>query len=90
LIAALSCGIEAEMLGSLMMFASGVVASSPSSPRASPTRWSPVRWSGNSARIRPPREMSRVSTSTPAEDANACTTGRNEYVASIGASSVSV
>jgi hypothetical protein len=35
LIAALSCGIEALMFGSLMMFASGVVASCPSSARSS-------------------------------------------------------
>ena len=33
--AALSCGIEALMLGSLMMLASGVLASSPSSASAS-------------------------------------------------------
>ena len=35
LIAAFSCGIEAETFGSLTMFASGVLASSPSSPSAS-------------------------------------------------------
>ena len=88
--AALSCGIEAETLGSLMMLASGVVASAPSSARSSLIRCSSVRCSGNRARMRPASEMSRVSTSTPAEEAKACTTGRKEYVASIGASSVSV
>ena len=40
--------------------------------------------------IRPASEMSRVSTSTPAAAANASMTGRNEYVARSGASSVRV
>ena len=40
--------------------------------------------------IRPAREMSRVSTSTPALAAYASMIGRNEYVASSGASSVCV
>ena len=78
------------MFGSLMMFASGVVASSPSSARASSIRWSSESHSGNAARIRPAREMSRVCTSTPAEEAKAWTTGRKDSVASMGASSVSV
>lgn len=76
------------MLGSLMMLASGVVASSPSSANASGMRCSSVRRSGNWLTMRPAREMSRVSTSTPALAAYAATIGRNEYVASIGASSV--
>ncbi|CAB4734540.1 unannotated protein [freshwater metagenome] len=38
--------------------------------------------------IRPDREMSRVSTSTPACAAYAWMIGRKEYVASSGASSV--
>ena len=63
--ASLSCGSEALTLGSLMMLASGRVASSPSSARASGTRCASVRWSGKAARMRPAREMSRVSTSTP-------------------------
>ena len=54
------------------------------------TRCSSVSRSGNCARMRAAREMSRVSTSTPAVDANASTMGLNEYVASMGASSVSV
>jgi hypothetical protein len=83
LIAAFSCGIEAEMFGSLMMFASGVLASSPSSASAS-------GWWPNWARMRPAREMSRSSTSTPALPANASMIGRNECVASAGASSVYV
>ena len=41
------------MFGSLMMLASGVLASSPSSASASATRWSSVRRSGNWARMRP-------------------------------------
>ncbi len=40
--------------------------------------------------IRPAREMSRVSTATPAWPVNAWMIGRNEYVASRGASSVRV
>jgi hypothetical protein len=64
--AALSCGIEAEMLGSLMMLASGLVASSPSSARSSATFCSAPSRSGNWARMRPASEMSRVSTTMPA------------------------
>ena len=78
------------MLGSWMMLAPGVWARSPSSASASPMRWSSVSRSGNCARMRPPREMSRVSTSTPAARAYASMTGKNEKVASSGASSVSV
>ena len=88
--AALSCGTDAEMLGSLMMLASGVVASSPSSARASLSAWSAGSRSAKAATMRPASEMSRVSTSTPAADAYAWTTGRKEYVARSGASSVSV
>jgi hypothetical protein len=84
----LSCGIEALMFGSLMMLASGVVASSPSSASASSTRCASVRWSGNVARIRAASEMSRISTSTPAAPAKVSMTGRNAWVASAGASSV--
>ena len=40
--------------------------------------------------IRPASEMSRVSTATPAVAAYAWMIGRNEYVASSGASSVCV
>ena len=40
--------------------------------------------------IRPASEMSRVSTATPACAAYASMIGRKEYVASSGASSVSV
>ena len=47
------------MFGSLMMLASGVLASSPSSASASATCCSGVRRSGNCARIRPASEMSR-------------------------------
>ena len=42
------------------------------------------------AMMRPASEMSRVSTDTPAAEVKACTIGRNEWVASAGASSVSV
>ena len=78
MIAAFSCGTEALMLGSLMMLASGFLASSPSSARASPTRCSSVRQSPNAAMMRPAREMSRVSTSTPAVEAKASMIGMNE------------
>jgi hypothetical protein len=74
----LICGIEAEMFGSLMMFASGVVARAPSSARASSTRCASVSRSGNWLMMRPASEMSRVSTSTPAVLAYASMTGRNE------------
>ena len=76
------------MFGSLMMLASGVLASSPSSASESGTRWASVSRSGNWARIRAASEIALVSTSTPALPANASTTGRNECVASAGASSV--
>ena len=75
------------MFGSLMMFASGVLASSPSSASASAALLS-VRRSGNWARMRPASEMSRISTSTPAAPANASMIGRSEWVARAGASSV--
>ena len=51
-------------------------------------RCSSVSRSANWAMIRPAREMSRVSTATPACPAYAWMIGRNEYVASSGASSV--
>ena len=54
------------MFGSLMMFASGVSTSRPSSASASSTRCPSASRSGNEARIRPASEMSRVTTSTPA------------------------
>ena len=54
------------MFGSLMMLASGVLASAPSSARASGMRWSSSRYSGKPAMMRPASEMSRVSTATPA------------------------
>ena len=77
------------MFGSLMMLASGVLASSPSSASASATRCSSRRGGpGSAARIRPASEMSRGSTSTPAAPANAWTIGSSDYVASAGASSV--
>ena len=65
LMASCSWGIEALMLGSLMMLASGVLASSPSWVRLSGIFWSSVSLSGKLAMIRPAREMSLVSTSTP-------------------------
>ncbi len=88
--AAFNWGTEAEMFGSLMMFASGVFASAPSSASASAWRWSSDSRSGNWAMIRPAREMSRVSTLTPAGAVKAWMIGSNEYVASSGASSVRV
>jgi len=55
------------MFGSLMMFASAVLANAPSSANASGCRCSTVSRSGNWAKIRPANEISRVSTRTPAE-----------------------
>ncbi len=78
------------MFGSLMMFACGVLASSPSSASASGCRCCSVSRSGNWAMIRPASEMSRASTRTPAGAVNAWMIGRKEYVASSGASSVRV
>jgi hypothetical protein len=86
--AALSWGVEALMLGSLTMLASGVFARAPSSARSSATRWSSGSRSAKLARIRAPSEMSRVSTDTSAVAAYASMMGRNEYVANSGASSV--
>ena len=57
------------MFGSLMMLASGVLASSPSSARASSIRWSSLEALGKLAMMRPASEMSRVSTLTPAVEA---------------------
>ncbi len=88
--AAFSCGIDAEMFGSLMMFASGSVASPPSSASASPTCCASVSFCGKAARMRPASEMSRVSTSTPALPVTALMIGRNDAVARAGASSVYV
>ena len=76
------------MFGSLMMLASGDFASSPSSARASASRWSSGRRSEKAATMRPAREMSRVVTSIPAVSEKASRIGRNDAVASIGASSV--
>ena len=76
------------MFGSLMMLASGVLASSPSSARRPRRGGRPSRRSGNWARMRPASEMSRSSTSTPAGAANASTIGSSDCVASAGASSV--
>ena len=80
--------MEALTLGSLMMLASGRFARSPSSARASEVRCSSGSRSANAATMRPASEMSRVSTGTPAWAAYAWTIGRNENVASSGASSV--
>ncbi len=84
------CGTDAEMLGSLMMFASGVLASAPSSVSASGTSCSGVSLSGNAERILPAREMSLVSMLIPDGLVNALTMGRNDCVARAGASSVLV
>ena len=88
--ARLSWGTDALMFGSLMMLASGVLASSPSSVSASGTCCSSLSRSGNWARMRPASEMSRSSISMPAEAANLRTIGSSERVARAGASSVSV
>ena len=76
--AAFSWGTEALMFGSLTMFASGLVASFPSSARASPIFWSSERYSGKLAIIRPASEMSLVSTAMPACRVNAWMIGSKE------------
>ncbi len=76
--AAFNCGTEALMLGNLIMFASGVFAKAPSSANASDTLSSGFRRSGKVARMRPAREMSRVSTLTAAGAAKAWIIGKNE------------
>ena len=76
------------MFGSFMMFASGWVASSPSSARASGTTWSAFRFSGKCDRILPAKEMSFNSYSIPELAVKARTIGRSEWVARAGASSV--
>jgi hypothetical protein len=78
LIAAFNCGTDALTLGSLMIFASRFSVSSPSSVRSSPILWLWVRFSGKFARILPAREMSLVSTLTPAALVNAWTIGSRE------------
>lgn len=65
--AAFNWGIEALMLGSLTMLASGVFASSPSSLNASPIRCDSDKCSGKLAIILPANEMSLVSNSMPEE-----------------------
>src|ERR1700753_158479 len=78
------------MFGSLMMFASGVVASLPSSASASCVFCSAGSRSLKLARMRPDSEMSRLSTAIPAGAANVWMIGKNEYVASAGAGDVLV
>ena len=78
------------MLGSLMMLAAGVFASSPNSAKASGVCCSGGNHSLKLANMRPAREISRVVTETPAALANASTMGSSERVASAGASSVRV
>ncbi len=65
------------MFGSLMTLASGFSTRWPSSARSSGTFWLSSRTSGKTARIRPAREMSRVSTGTPVAPAKARMIGRN-------------
>ena len=76
------------MFGSLMTLASSSLTSSPSSASASLVCWSFGRRSLKAETMRPAREMSRVSSSTPAVEAKAWTIGNREAVASMGASSV--
>ena len=71
-----------------MMLAFGSCVSSPSSDSASEVFWASVSCSGKFARMRPASEMSRVSTAMPIGPAKALMTGRKEYVARAGASSV--
>jgi hypothetical protein len=66
------------MLGSLMMLASGFVASSPSSASSSSIRCAGVSFSGKLAMMRPAREMSFSFMDTPAAPTKAWTIGSRE------------
>ena len=78
------------MLGSLMILASGVFASSPSSINASDCFWFSVKFSGKFAIILPAREISCIVTSMPAGSVKVLMIGSREHVANAGASSVFV
>src|SRR5437867_143339 len=78
------------MFGSLMMWASGRFASSPSCVSASGTRWPALRASPKLARILPASEMSAVSIVMPDLPMNFRIIGSSEWAASAGASSTSV
>ena len=78
------------MLGSFMMLASGLVASTPSSVSSSLIRCAGVSFSGKLAMMRPASEMSLSFTDTPAAPTKASTIGSREKVASAGASSTFV
>ena len=78
------------MLGSLMMLASGRIASWPSSASSSLIRCAGVSFSGKLARMRPVSEMSFSFIVTPAVPTKASTIGSRENVASAGASSTFV
>src|SRR5262249_25177023 len=78
------------MLGSLMMLASGLVASWPSSVSSSLIRCAGVSFSGKLARIRPAKEVHFTFMDTPAAPTKASTIGSREKVASAGASSTFV
>ena len=71
-----------------MILASERRVNRPNSAKSSLNRCSGTRSSGNTERIRPANEMSRVSTTTPAASVKALTIGSKEKVARRGASSV--
>jgi hypothetical protein len=74
----------------LIMFASGVLHSSPRAARVSSMRCDSLKPSGNCDIILAASEMSHCSTSIPALDAKVLTIGSKLYVARAGASSVTV
>ena len=76
--ASCSWGMEALILGNLIMLALGTWVSLPSSASASGTFCSSVKLSGKADKIRPARERSLVSTSTPAASVNVLTIGSKE------------
>jgi hypothetical protein len=88
--AAVNWPTEALMLGSLMMLASGLRVSLPSSARLLGARCSAGSRSENSPRIRPATEMSLSATSIPADAVKVRMIGKKEAVANKGASSVRV
>ena len=70
--------VDGKSIMGLMMLAAGSCVISPSSASASLMRCASVSLSGNCEMMRPEREMSRVSTLTPAWAAKACTMGSRE------------
>ena len=83
-------GMEALILGNLMMLASGVLAMAPNRAKSSVICCSLFKYSGKAEIIRPASEISLVSMAIWAGLRNDLIMGSNDCVASAGASSVLV